>query len=47
MLVGARQARDNGRVIASIVTLVTIPAGLAQSEVAHGSVGSNPKRTSV
>ncbi len=37
--------RDNSEVIASIVTSVTIPAGLAQSEVARGSLGSNPRGT--
>ena len=34
--------RDNSEVIASIVTSVTIPAGLAQSEVARGSLGVIP-----
>lgn len=37
--------RDNSEVIASIVTSVTIPAGLAQSEVARGSLGSNLRGT--
>jgi hypothetical protein len=37
-------AQNNEKVIASIVTLVTIPAGLAQSEVRHRSVGSISQR---
>lgn len=44
-LVAEGGTRDSSEVIASIVALVTIPAGLAQSEVARGSFGSNPRRT--
>jgi len=36
---------SNRQGIASIVASVTIPAGLAQSVVCHGSFGSDPGRT--
>jgi len=38
---------SNRQGIASIVASVTIPAGLAQSVVCHGSFGSDPGRTRV
>jgi hypothetical protein len=46
-LVAEGGTRDNSEVIASIVAFVTIPAGLAQSGVCHGSFGSDPGTTQV
>ena len=46
-LVAEGGRRDNSEVIASIVASVTIPAGLAQSGVCHGSFGSDPGTTRV
>ena len=40
---GGRESNRQG--VASILASVTVPAGLAQSVVCHGSFGSDPGRT--